>query len=152
MSLKSLWFEEYFDMMWHILDGQIFWKNILSEKINFYKSIFSRNTNIDDESPHIWGVSDKKYSSVFHLPYVHHDGHRVLFQKNKRCSSSNNSLCCHGNQGKHSLNFSRDYLIVLQEGAGITSGRPYGPSGKNVIPTKWNLWGTNNNMGKGHPL
>ena len=35
------------------------------------------------------------------------------------------------------LKFSRDYLIVLQEGVGITSGRPYVTSGKNVIPIKW---------------
>ena len=38
---------------------------------------------------------------------------------------------------KTPLKFSRHYLLVLQEGVGITTCGPYGSSGENVIPTKW---------------
>ena len=62
-----------------------FLKNILSEnKIDFYKATYSLNTNINGISPHVGGVPGEKYSSVFHLPYVHYDGTNVLLKKTKK--------------------------------------------------------------------
>ena len=138
----------WYDKFWTgRFSEKIFWV----KKIDFYKATFSLNTSINGLSPHVWGVPDEKYSSVFHLPYVHYDGTKVLFKKNNRWNSSNDSWCCHGNQGKHSLNFSRDYLIVLQEGAGITSGRPYGWNDKIHFLILKNLWRQNRTLGQGDP-